>query len=538
MKRRHVRILLIVGMVALAAAVYWQVGGHDFVRFDDDRYVTDNPTVRAGWTPEGVAWAFTTRHASNWHPLTWLSHMTDVELFGMDAGRHHAVSAGLHLLNCILLFLLLEGMTGSLFPSAFAAALFAVHPLHVESVAWIAERKDVLSFFFGLLALHAYVRYARNPAAARMGLTAGLLALGLLAKPMLVTLPFAMLLLDYWPLRRWDATLSGLVPRVREKAILFLLSAASCLVTFVAQQQSGAVWPVPIASRLTNAVVAYAKYLGKAFWPASLGVFYPHPMGAIPWAMWAGALLLLAAVTFLAVREASRRPYLATGWLWFLGTLVPVIGLVQVGAQSMADRYAYVPLVGVYVIVAWGAEDVVRRWRVPAAAPAAAAAAVILALSFATWRQAGYWRDSAALFDHTLAVTRGNWMVHTLEGVALAREGKAGAAEYHYRAAIEIAPAFWLAHMDLGTLLHRQGRFEEAELQYREALRYNPTDPDTLNNLGYAMLETGRVDEAIGCFQEALRIRPDHQAAAQNLRAALWRRDAGLNGAGRLPVYR
>jgi hypothetical protein len=538
MKPQQVRILVIAGLIALVAIAYWQVGGNDFVRFDDDRYVTENRTVRAGWTLEGVIWAFTTTHASNWHPLTWLSHMTDVEIFGMDAGKHHVVSVAFHLLNSILLFLLLGEMTGNLLRSAFVACLFAVHPIHVESVAWISERKDVLSFFFGLLTLHAYVRYVRKPSPLRMFLAAGLYALGLLSKPMLVTLPFAMLLLDYWPLRRWDGKVSTFPPRIREKSALFLLSAASCLVTYIAQEGTGAVWPIPVADRITNAFVAYGKYLGKAFLPHSLGVFYPHPMGDMHWAQWMGAALLLAATTFLVVREALRRPYLATGWFWFLGMMVPVIGLVQVGGQSMADRYAYIPLVGVYVIVAWGVPDLLRQWRSPAIVSVALAAVALSTLSSVTWKQVGYWRNSVTLFDHTLSVTRGNWMVHTLEGVLFAREGKHGLAEEHYRAALEIAPSFWMAHMGLGTLLHRQGRIPEAILQYREALRYNPADPDTLNNLGYAMLETGRGEEAIGFFREALRIRPDHAAAMANLRAAIWRQGGGMNGVGRPDVHR
>jgi len=350
------RVIVLALLLAVGtAAVYLPVRSFDFCGFDDDAYVSENALVRQGLTPRGVAWAFTTFRAANWHPLTWLSHMLDVSLFGMEPGAHHLVNVAFHAANAVLLFLVLRGMTGALWGSAAVAALFALHPLHVESVAWIAQRKDVLSAFFFLLMLSAYLRYARSPSRGRLAAVTALFALGLLAKPMLVTAPFVLLLLDFWPLGRFGGahpdpgTLPaghppavGVRRAVLEKVPLFLLSALSSVVTVVAQSRGGAMVPadaLPFGARAANALVACAAYLWKTFWPAGLAVYYPHTKGELPAWKIAGAAALLSALTGIAVREARRRPYLAVGWLWFLGMLVPVIGLVQVGGQAMADRY-------------------------------------------------------------------------------------------------------------------------------------------------------------------------------------------------------
>ena len=411
------RWLIAAGLLLGTLALYARVAGHPFIFFDDNRYVTENPTVQAGLTWQGITWAFTTLHVSNWHPLTWLSHMLDVELFGVNPGAHHVVNVLFHAANAVLVFLLFLRMTGATWRSAFVAALFAVHPTHVESVAWVAERKDVLSTLFGLLAMLVYVGWTRRGGAGRYLGVVALFAASLLSKPMWVTLPFLLLLLDAWPLQRWAGSpvpvdpeppaspRLGLGRLVLEKLPLLALSIASSAVTVVAQSQGGAMVNLDLGmgARIGNAAVAYVRYVAKTFWPTDLAIYYPHPAGGLPTgqAIGAAAVVVLAtAVAFLAVKRA---PWFALGWFWFLGTLVPVIGLVQVGAQAMADRYTYVPTIGLYVVVAWGLAGIARRWNLGKGA-AAAAGAAILALSAVTWNQVGYWSDHILLFEHALAV--------------------------------------------------------------------------------------------------------------------------------------
>ena len=427
--------LIVIVLVAMTAAVYWQTGDHPFFLVDDGEYVQENPVVLEGLTLRGVDWAFTSFHAANWHPLAWISHMADVEVFGPDPGRHHLVNVLIHGLNALLLFLVLHGMTGAPWRSALVAALFAVHPLHVESVAWVAERKDLLCAFFGFLTIGAYTRYVRKPAVGRYAALLLSYVLCLLSKPMLVTLPVLLLLLDYWPLGRLfptdcprTARASGwLLPRVVEKIPLFLLSAASCILTLVAQGSAGAVTSLtrfPLGLRVGNAVVSYAGYLLGAVWPSPLAVYYPFPAGGIPAWKVAGACALLAVATLMVFLRGRNRPWLVTGWLWYLGALVPVIGLVQVGEQAMVDRYTYLPLIGLFLVIAWEGGEVLPGWRFRRQALGIAAAAILAVLSAAAWVQVGYWTNSTTLIRHTLSVTRDNWMAWNVLGIFHGREGR------------------------------------------------------------------------------------------------------------------
>jgi Flp pilus assembly protein TadD len=526
-------------LVAATLAVYWQIGRHEFLHYDDDQYVTGNPVVRSGLTAEGVSWAVTTTHFSYWHPLTWISHMTDVELFGLDARAHHFVSLSFHAANAVLLFLILFRMTGCLWRSGFAAALFALHPLHVESVAWVAERKDVLSTFFSLLAIGAYLRYVRRPGVtAYLGVVL-LFLLGLMAKPMVVSLPLALLLLDYWPLRRFSR---GVVlpdaaaddpPRPRshlrilgEKVPLLLLAAAAGVVTLLSPGVRGAsstLDRLPLDVRAVNALVAAAGYLRQMAWPSSLAVYYPHPEGALGSWQIAGAAVLVGGMTILALRFAGRRPYLAFGWFWYLVTLLPVSGLMQVGGQSMADRYTYVPLIGVFVLISWGVSDLTAGWRFRAPTLAAAAGAALCVLAFVSWRQAGYWRDDRTLFSHAIEVTSNNYLAEMNLGVALEREKRVDEAILHYREALRIRPSYADAHYNLGVALGRKGRIDNAAYHYQRVLQLRPRDANAHNNLGFLLFGQGRLDEAIAHYREAIRIQPRFPLAHSNLGSALGR---------------
>src|SRR5258705_1606495 len=425
-------LLILLGLAVVTFALYAQVIGHQFITLDDPTYIQENPMVNRGVTLAGLAWAFTTFHAANWHPLTWISHMIDCQLFGMNAGHQLLVNALIHVANTLLVFWFLLRTTHARWPSALVAALFALHPLHVESVAWASERKDTLSTFFGLLSLIAYVRYAEAPSIRRYAWVAIMLALGLLAKPMLVTWPFVMLLLDYWPLQRFrksevrsqKSVVRGLVI---EKIPLLVLVAASAGITSVAQSHLGAVrtfTEFPIAPRLSNALVSYAKYLLLAFWPNDLAVNYPFQKAGVPAWQIIGAALLLIGITAFCFFQRKIRPYLIVGWLWFLGTLVPVIGLVQVGGQTMADRYFYIPSIGLFIAIVFGLANIAERRRVAPWLTAAIANVVILVLATLTNAQIHRWSDSFTLFKHALAVTPPNAAIENVLGFALHRSGQ------------------------------------------------------------------------------------------------------------------
>jgi tetratricopeptide (TPR) repeat protein len=513
---------LALALVALTAFVFAPVGGHDFLNLDDAAYVTANPQVAAGLTWRGAAWAVTTGHAGNWHPLTWLSHMLDVEWFGMDAGKHHLTSALLHAGTTVLLFLLLRGLTAAPGRSAFVAALFGVHPLHVESVAWIAERKDVLSTLFWVLTLLAYVVYVRRPSLGRYLTVVITFALGLMAKPMLVTLPFVLLLLDFWPLKRSFAVSGARRVLLYEKLPLLALALASSVATLVVQQQAGAVAALdrlPLDRRVANAIVAYVTYVTRAVWPADLAAIYPYPGALSPWLV-AFTAVALVLVSIAAVRAIRVVPYVFVGWFWYLGTLAPVIGLIQVGGQPTADRYTYVPLIGLSIMVAWGAADRVARrpaWR---AALGAGALLVVMASAAASRRQVGYWRDSVALWQHAIEATAGNYRAYGNLGHALAERGQWDAAIARYREALTIKPDFAEIHHRLGLALADRGRMTEAIRSYREALRLLPDYVHAHNNLGLALVAEGQIDEAAGHFLDAVRLDPTLAQAHSNLGVA------------------
>jgi len=526
--------LVAAGLALLVLAVYWQVRHHGFLNLDDQEYVAKNAWVLRGLTWDGVAWAFTGFRVANWHPLTWLSHMLDVELFGPGPGAPHLVSVALHALDTVLLFAFLRGATGSTWRSAVVAALFGVHPLHVESVAWVSERKDVLSTLFLLLTLQAWTRFARTGRRGPYLAALGLFALGLLAKPMVVTAPFLLLLLDAWPLGRLPlapprALVAGLGRLALEKLPFFALSAAASAVTWLAQSSGGgasAVSPIPAWPRAANAVVSYARYPLQAAWPASLASFYPHPatlrpdVAILPFAL---AVAALAAVTAWTVRERVRRPWLAWGWFWYLGTLFPVIGFVQVGGQAMADRYTYVPLIGLFVAAVWGLAEVAGRWRVPRVALALSVSAAIAAFAAVAWRQAGFWRDSVTLHQRSLAVTERNWKAWQGLCDALLDLGRLPEAVPACEEAIRILPTFPEAWQTLGVVRARMGDPAAAIPLFRRALELRPDYFNALHNLGSALGNQGEYAQAVAHFQAALRIRPDDAETWSYLGLALLR---------------
>ena len=525
------------GLVAVTLAVYAQVMSHQFIILDDRRYIRENPIVRQGLTLTGIAWAFTTSYAANWHPLTWLSHMLDCQIFGLNAGGHLIVNALIHACNTLLLFLFLRRTTGAKWQSAIVAALFALHPLHVESVAWAAERKDTLSTFFGLLTLLAYARYIETPSWKRYALVAVALALGLMAKPMLVTWPFVLLLLDYWPLRRYQwrrgtgtaGFFRALVPLVREKLPLFCLAAASMVITFVAQSHGGAVRTfvqVPTSVRLANAIVSYAKYLFQTLWPSHLAVYYPFSRTGVPaWELLC-AIVLLTAVTVFVFRQARERPYLLGGWLWFVGTLVPVIGLVTVGGAAMADRYHYVPSIGLFVASVFGLSDLAAAFRINRAAVGAITIAALSILTCLTAVQIGRWRNSATLFKYTESLVPDNRMIENNLGTILGDNGKYDEAAAHFEKALRTEPDFLEVISDadirgnLGLLFAHEGKATEAVEQLNEALRLNPNSAEAHTTLGVVLLRSGKAEESIPHFSIAIRLRPDWAVARENLKRA------------------
>lgn len=491
---------LLIGLATLA--VYSQTFGYGFISFDDGTYVYQNPMVKAGFSAHSLAWAFTSFYASNWHPLTWISFMLDSELFGVDAGEQHAVNVLLHLGSAILLFLTLERMTKRRWRSALVAGIFALHPLHVESVAWIAERKDVLSTFLEMLTLWFYVRYTEDAKPVRYAVMAAAFALSLLAKPMAVTLPFVLMLLDGWPLRR--------KPAWWEKVPLLAMSAAASVVTVLAQRNTGAMMTLTrlsFADRLANSAAGYLRYIEKAFWPANLAMLYPIQTYS-PLLVIAAAVLLIA-VTILAVLAYRSRPYVLVGWLWFLGMLVPVIGLVQVGFQAIADRYTYVPLVGLSIALVWAVGDFVDvrpGLRRPAAA---AAAATLIALTVVAYRQTQYWKDSITLFEHTAAVTSGNSIIHNNLGIDLQNAGRMDEATEQFREAVAADPEYKEALNSLGAMLAYRGNKSEAIALHRRAIAVDPGYANARINLGHELLETGQTQEAFEQLTEALRLEPD-----------------------------
>jgi Tfp pilus assembly protein PilF len=530
-------ICLLLAVVTLA--VWWPAIQCDFLNLDDPDYFTANPHVQTGLTWANVLWASTTGFASNWHPLTWLSLMLDAELFGKGPGWPHFTNFLFHTANTVLLFLLLRRLTAATWRSALVAALFALHPLHVESVAWVSERKDVLSAFFGLLSLLAYANYARGLSITgncvfsfrRPGLDYWLalvfFALGLMAKPMLVTLPLVMLLLDFWPLERkrnarWRA--SDARHLALEKLPFLVLSAVSCVITFIVQQRGGAVAAlvrIPMASRIENAFVSYGRYLGKTFWPDNLAVLYPRP---IHWS--AGlvvfSLMLVIGLSVAAVWFGRKFPFALTGWFWFVVTLVPVIGLVQVGMQSMADRYTYLPLIGVFVVLVWGLDAACVGWRVPKTWTISLALMILVACAFRTRDQLRYWQNDEMLFRHALAVTQNNYLAYNNLGTWLSKKGRTPEARNCFQKALQINPDDSAVLYNLGNALVKLGDWDGAIDYYQRALQITPAQADILDNLGLALVAKKQYDVAITNFEAALKVKPDFSDAHNNLATVLF----------------
>ncbi|MEJ0089548.1 MAG: tetratricopeptide repeat protein [Limisphaerales bacterium] len=537
-----------------------------FVNYDDDVYVTGNVQVQQGLSPSTITWAFTSMEASNWHPLTWLSHSTDCAIFGPNPQGHHFTSVLLHAINTVLLFLVLRRMTGATWQSLLVTAIFGLHPLRVESVAWISERKDVLSMLFGLLTLLMYADYtekfrAKNPKSKTpYGLALLFFTLSLMSKPMLVTLPFVLLLLDFWPLARIQNSefkIQNLKRLTVEKIPFFLLTAASCAVTFIAQKNGGAMVlmaGMPLNARIENALVSYDRYLEKLFWPENLAVVYPvveHWPAQI--AIIASAMLAGLSAVSIAVRRSH--PYLMTGWFWFLGTLTPVIGLVAVGEQSMADRYTYFPTIGLLIIIAWGVERMTRGWRFQTISLSAAGFVIVAACIILTRQNIGHWKNSETLFRHAIAVTSDNYSAHCSLGNALMSQGRAeealdefqtalklkpDSAENHcnvgvalanmgrldeavveFQSAVKLKPDYGLAHHNLGMALEKKDLLDEATHEYKEAIRLMPDFAAAHNSLGVALAKKGRLDEAVAQFEEAVRLDPTLLPAQENLKMAL-----------------
>jgi protein O-mannosyl-transferase len=527
----------------------------EFVVYDDPDYVSANAQVQHGLTWENVLWAFSSTEAANWHPLTWLSHMLDCQIYGLAPWGHHLTSLLLHALNTLLLFVLLRRMTGATGRAFVVALLFGLHPLRVESAAWVAERKDVLSTAFWMLTLWAYVRYAnpecghREQAAAKGGdaarstqhasrstlhasrfyvLSLLCFVLGLMSKAMLVTVPCVMLLLDYWPLRRWPAR--SIRSLAVEKIPFFMAALASAAATWVVQKQGGAIVAgLPLAARLENAIVSYCRYLGKLFWPVNLAAFYP-PVGHWPGMVVVLCGLFLLAFSIVAIALRRRSPYCLVGWLWFLGTLVPVVGLIPAGEQSMADRYSYVPSVGILLLVVWGVHDLTKRWRYQALAASAATAGAALFCLVLTRAQISFWRNTEALFRHALLATDHNYVAHNNLGTALQKQGRWDEAINEFRWSLQVKPDYTEALNNLGVGLHHEGHVDEAIRQLEETLRLRPRYAVAHYNLGVALQERGQLDEAIAEYQAAVRLKPRYVDALYNLGLAL-QRQGDLGGA-------
>jgi tetratricopeptide (TPR) repeat protein len=514
---RAVALVSVMLMVATLGA-YLRVGAFEFNNFDDPDYVMQNEVVQRGLSLEGTKWAFTTGFMGNWHPLTWLSHMLDCELFGGDAGAHHFTSLVIHCFNTILLFWILYRFTGRLERSAFVAGLFALHPLHVESVAWISERKDVLSMLFWLLTMWSYLQYVERRSTWRCLAVVLWFALGLMSKPMLVTLPFVLLLLDYWPLQRARTRVEWRRVIV-EKVPLFILTAVSCVITFAVQKQGGAIGSMEKFSwgtRIATSLIAYVAYIGKTLLPENLAAFYPHPG---EWPLWqaGGAAIVLAVISAFALALVRRAPYLIVGWLWFVGTLVPVIGLVQVGEQAYADRYTYIPLVGLFIAIVWGIADLSLRFRWPAVAVRAVGVAGLIVCAGVTSTQVSHWRNSEALFRHALAVTKDNHIAHYNLGQSLSVSGRVDEAVEHYYATLQLKPDHEGAHNNLGLTHAIYGRWSEATNHYVQALRANPANADVHFNMATALSRLGDVTNAIVHLRRVLQLKPDHAFARKEL---------------------
>jgi len=533
--RSKVHLICLILVISILVC-YWQVKNFEFINFDDQLYVTDNRTVLAGINKDNIIWAFNYKDKSNtyWHPLSWLSHMLDVQLYGMDAGQHHLTNVIFHILNTLLLFFVLHRMTGATWQPAFVAAMFAVHPINVESVAWVAERKNVLSTFFCMLTLLTYAFYSERPGIVRYVLMFFCFAMGLLAKPMLVTLPFVLLLLDYWPLGRLKLLHQGIdrwrisFYRVLEKIPLFLLSGLAVYIASSSLQGSGSYksfQSAPVTLRIANAVVSYAKYIGKMIWPQNLAVLYPFPK-MVPMYQALGAVLTLFCLSILFITAYKKHPYLMIGWFWFLGTLVPVIGLIQAGLwPALADRWAYLPMIGLFIIVVWGLSDLFRKFRIKKSGLIFCMMTIVGTLIVISWNQVGYWKTSVTLFKHAVAVTDNNYIAHNNLGQGLLIQGETTKAIDHFKKSVEISPGFEMAHFNLGLALTGQGRLEEAVDAFSNAAQIKPNFAIAYNALGKTFYRLDKPDEAVPKYLQAVQIDPEYAEAYNNLANALVRLD-------------
>jgi len=562
------KALLICAFLTISTlAVYWQVNQFEFLDWDDTIYLTENPNVQSGITWESIKWAFGSFHATNWHPITWLSHMVDVQLFGMNSGWHHVSNLLLHIFNTLLLFLILSRITGLMWRSFFVAALFALHPLHVESVAWVAERKDVLSTFFGMLAVYCYTSYVQRPKFKWYLLVLVFFAIGLMAKPMLVTLPFVLLLLDYWPLKRFPIMCSdecnghaldqrpSIFWLALEKAPLLALSIVSSVMTYQAQDKGGAVTAFDdslnhgsvaidygLIERLSNAVVSYASYLGKVFYPLNLSFFYPYRTG-IQSEMLAQSALVIVVISLIVIWQVKRKPYLFVGWFWFIGMLVPVSGIVLVGWQSMADRYTYVPLIGVFIALVWGISELTKRWPKQTVILSSAMALSILICAVLSYIQVGYWRNNISLYGHAAETVPESAFVHFKLGTALAEKGDYKKAQTAFESALRVEPFDLRARFNLGLVLLRLKQFENAIEQFNELLKRYPSytaaerqikiaramqkqqqiaaainaSPETYMRRGMLLEQQGRVQDAILVYKQIVQYKDDYIPAHQKL---------------------
>jgi hypothetical protein len=557
-------VLICLALVTLTVITFWQLKDCGFISLDDNIYVYENAYVQSGLNGNSVKQAFSSelaKHSGHWHPITWLSLMLDHSIFGLNPHGYHLVNLLFHVMNTILLFLILRRMTKTLWPSAFVACLFAIHPLHVESVAWIVERKDVLSTFFWMLTMGAYSYYVEHPGFRRYCFVLLFFALGLMSKSMLVTLPFVLLLLDYWPLRRFSEIIpdqkiqaeefnfvpsdkqkkkskkkdavkeilevkkpadpeykwSLIYPLLLEKIPLFALAIISSIVTYLAAHSAGAIHSeeMSLGVRIGNAFISYIAYMGKMIWPSNLAVFYPHPGGLIPWQV-LGSVFLLIVITLVVIWKAKKSPYLVTGWLWYLGTLVPVIGIVQAGSQAMADRYTYIPLIGLFIIVAWGVPDLLKKWNHRKEILLALSALSILCLSIITWTQVGYWQNSIALFDHTLKVTDHNWLISNNRGIANNILGHYSQAIKDFDRAIEIKPDYAEAYYNRGLSYKGLGNYSQTIEDYSRAIQINARLAEAYNNRGNVYGVLGHYSQAIKDFDRAIEIKPDYAMAYLN----------------------
>ncbi|MFZ5569880.1 MAG: tetratricopeptide repeat protein [Thermodesulfobacteriota bacterium] len=526
-------ILLICLLVFLPATTYWHISKNEFIDLDDNAYVTENSRIRQGVTIENISWAFRFNNADYWLPLAWISHMIDCSLFGLNPGWHHLTSLSIHIVNGLLLFFFLLETTGSPFRSLAAALLFSVHPINVDSVAWIAERKNVLSAFFWMLTLLSYAFYVRTPTKKRYLVILVCFICGSMAKPLLITLPFLLLLLDYWPLGRLkpyplspviqldQSAASSYLPTVfrlvKEKIPLFALSMLSILLTLMSLKRLGHLVSgdqAPLTLRVANALVSYIKYISKAIWPRHFSIHYPYPTEIPPPWQLLGSFMLIFLVTLLSVHQIKKRPYLIVGWLWFLGTFVPAIGLTYSGVWgAINDRFAYIPLIGLFIAVVWGVSGLLKNSVIKAAM----AATGIFILAAITYLQVPHWKNSRTLFEHALSVTEGNYFVHNLLGAYLAKQGDISAAIDHYRASIRIRPNYFEAHNNLGIALARSGKLDDAIRSFHTALEMQPAMASAHNNLANVLADNGRTEEAEAHYIQAIRIRPDYTDAYTNL---------------------